>query len=78
MRHIDAASSQAIFDTDRVHFIRVDGDKMMVKSPGVIVPMTGVPGPPLRAGQQHLIAGATPPNRLSADEELFLRSAEDD
>ena len=39
--HVDAASSQAIFDTDRVYFIRVDGNKMMVKSPGVIVPMTG-------------------------------------
>ena len=30
-----------IFDTDRVYFIRVDGNKLMVKSPGVIVPMTG-------------------------------------
>jgi hypothetical protein len=39
--HVDAASSQAIFDTDRVYFIRVDGDKLRVKSPGVIVPMTG-------------------------------------
>jgi Lipocalin-like domain len=39
--HVDAASSQAIFDTDRVYFIRVAGDKMTVKSPGVIVPMTG-------------------------------------
>src|SRR5215471_275049 len=39
--HVDAASSQAIFNTDRVYFIRVDGNKMMVKSPGVIVPMTG-------------------------------------
>jgi Lipocalin-like domain len=38
--HVDAASSQAIFDTDRVYFIRVDGDKMMVKGT-VIVPMTG-------------------------------------
>jgi hypothetical protein len=38
---VDAASSQAIFDTDRVYLIRVDGSKMMVKSPGVIVPMTG-------------------------------------
>lgn len=38
---VDAASSQAIFDTDRLYFIRVDGDKMRVKSPGVIVPMTG-------------------------------------
>lgn len=39
--HVDAASSQAILDTDRVYFIRVQGDKMTVKSPGVIVPMTG-------------------------------------
>ena len=39
--HVDAASSQAIFDTDRVYFLRVDGEKMIVKSPGVIVPMTG-------------------------------------
>ena len=39
--HVDAASSQAIFDSDRVYFIRVNGNKMMVKSPGVIVPMTG-------------------------------------
>src|SRR3954469_5068562 len=39
--HVDAASSQAIFDTDRVYFIRVEGTKMTVKSPGVIVPMTG-------------------------------------
>jgi len=38
---VDAASSQAIFDTDRVYLIRVDGNKMTVKSPGVIVPMTG-------------------------------------
>src|ERR1700691_2397446 len=39
--HVDAASSQAIFHTDRVYFVRVNGNKMMVKSPGVIVPMTG-------------------------------------
>ncbi len=39
--HVDAASSQAIFNTDRVYFIRVNGNKMLVKSPGVIVPMTG-------------------------------------
>jgi hypothetical protein len=38
---VDAASSQAIYDTDRVYLIRVDGNKMTVKSPGVIVPMTG-------------------------------------
>jgi hypothetical protein len=40
MAHVDAASSQAIFNTDRVYFIRVDGNKMMVKG-SVIVPMTG-------------------------------------
>jgi hypothetical protein len=39
--HVDAASSQAIFDTDRVYFIRVAGNKIMFKSPAVIVPMTG-------------------------------------
>jgi hypothetical protein len=40
---VDAASSQAIFDTDRVYFIRVDGNKMMVKG-SVVVPMTGQTG----------------------------------
>jgi hypothetical protein len=39
--HVDAASSQAIFGTDRVYFLRMSGNKLMVKSPGVIVPMTG-------------------------------------
>ena len=39
--HVDAASSQAIAGTDRVYFVRVDGNKLMMKSPGVIVPMTG-------------------------------------
>lgn len=39
--HVDAASSQAIFDTDRVYFLRADGNKLIAKSPGVIVPMTG-------------------------------------
>ncbi len=39
--HVDTASSQAIAGTDRVYFVRVDGNKMMMKSPGVIVPMTG-------------------------------------
>jgi len=40
--HVDAASSQAITGADRVYFMQViKGDKLMVKSPGVIVPMTG-------------------------------------
>jgi hypothetical protein len=38
---VDAASSQAILDTERVYFIKVDGDKLTVKSASVIVPMTG-------------------------------------
>jgi hypothetical protein len=38
--HVDAASSQAIFDTDRVYFIRVNDNKLMVKGT-VTVPMTG-------------------------------------
>src|SRR5262245_316835 len=38
---VDAASSQAIANTDRVYFVRVDGNKMTMTSPGVIVPMTG-------------------------------------
>jgi len=38
--HVDAASSQAIFDTDRVYFIQVHDNKMTVTG-RVIVPMTG-------------------------------------
>src|SRR6185436_890044 len=38
--HVDAASSQAIFDTDRVYSIQVNGNKMVVKGT-VTVPMTG-------------------------------------
>jgi len=37
---VDAASSQALFDTDRVYSIQVNGDKMTVKGT-VTVPMTG-------------------------------------
>jgi hypothetical protein len=39
--HVDVASSQAITGNERVYFMRVDGDKLTMKSPGVIVPMTG-------------------------------------
>jgi hypothetical protein len=38
---VDAASSEAINNTDRMYFIRAIGDKLLFKSPGVIVPMTG-------------------------------------
>jgi hypothetical protein len=37
--HVDTASSQAI--TGNVYFMRVNGNKLLVKSPGVVVPMTG-------------------------------------
>jgi hypothetical protein len=39
--HVDAATSEALHGTDRVYFMRVDGNKLLMKSPGVIVPMTG-------------------------------------
>ena len=39
--HIDTASSQAITGDDRVFFIRVEDNRLVMKSPGVVVPMTG-------------------------------------
>jgi hypothetical protein len=39
--HVDTASSQAITGTDRVYFMQVYGNKLRVKSPAVVVPMTG-------------------------------------
>lgn len=39
--HVDTASSEALNSTDRVYFMRVDGNKLLMKSPGVIVPVTG-------------------------------------
>ena len=39
--HVDAASSQAIAGHDRVYFVKMNGAKMTMTSPGVIVPMTG-------------------------------------
>src|SRR5271169_90467 len=39
--HVDAASNQALTGTNRVFFMRVDGDKLTLKSPAVVVPMTG-------------------------------------
>ena len=38
--HFDAASSQAIFDTDRIYSIRIDNNKMTATGK-VVVPMTG-------------------------------------
>jgi hypothetical protein len=39
--HVDTASSQAITGNNRVYIMRVEGDKLIMKAPGVIVPMTG-------------------------------------
>jgi|SRR5690242_9208363 len=38
--HVDAASSQAIFNTDRVYFVRIDDNKIIFTGK-VVVPMTG-------------------------------------
>ena len=40
--HVDAASNQALTGTDRVLYARVDGDKMTVKSPALVVGTSGV------------------------------------
>jgi hypothetical protein len=39
---VDTASSPALPGTDRVYFMKVTGNKLTMKSPGVIEPMTGV------------------------------------
>lgn len=40
--HVDASSSETITGHDRVYFMRIEGNKLTVKSPGVVVPMTGL------------------------------------
>jgi hypothetical protein len=40
---VDTASSHAITGDDRVYFMRLDGDRLTMKSPSTIVPMTGLP-----------------------------------
>jgi hypothetical protein len=39
--HVDAAANQGLTGTDRVLFVRVDGDKMTLKSPAIVIPTTG-------------------------------------
>jgi len=39
--HVDASSSQALTGTDRVFFMRVDGNKLSVKSSSLLIPMSG-------------------------------------
>ena len=40
--HVDAASNQALTGTNRVLYSRVDGNKMSVKAPTLVVGTTGV------------------------------------
>jgi hypothetical protein len=40
--HVDSSSRQAIVATDRTLFDRVEGNKLTVKSPDVVVPATGL------------------------------------
>ena len=42
MARVDTASSPALPGTDRVYFMKVAGNKLTMKSPGVIEPMTGI------------------------------------
>lgn len=39
---VDTAANQGLFGTNRVYFMKVEGDKLTMKSPGVIEPMTGI------------------------------------
>lgn len=40
--HVDAASNQALVGTTRVFYVRVEGDKLLLKSPAIVVPTTGL------------------------------------
>ncbi len=39
--HVDAASNQALTGTDRVFFMRLDGNTLTLTSPAALVPVTG-------------------------------------
>src|SRR5664279_3380366 len=36
--HVDTASNQAWVGTDRIFFMRIDGNKLSLKSPSVVIP----------------------------------------
>jgi len=36
--HVDAASNEALVGTDRVFFMRTDGERLRLKSPAVVIP----------------------------------------
>lgn len=39
---VDTASSPALQGTNRIYFMKVEGNRLTMKSPGVIEPMTGI------------------------------------
>jgi hypothetical protein len=39
--HVDAAANQALAGTNRILFMRVDGNKLTLKSPAIVIPTTG-------------------------------------
>jgi hypothetical protein len=39
---VDTAPGPALPGTDRIYFMKVEGNNLTMKSPGVIEPMTGV------------------------------------
>jgi hypothetical protein len=36
--HVDAASNEALVGTDRVFFLRTEGDRLIFRSPAVVIP----------------------------------------
>jgi hypothetical protein len=40
--HVDAASNQALNGTNRILYCRVDGKKLTLKSPAIVVPTSGL------------------------------------
>lgn len=40
--HVDAAANPAITGTDRVTYARIDGNKLTIKSPAIVVSTTGL------------------------------------
>ena len=36
--HVDAAGNQALVGTDRVFFMRIENDTLLLKSPSVVIP----------------------------------------
>jgi hypothetical protein len=39
--HVDAAANQALNGTDRILFVHVEGNKLTLRSPAIVIPTTG-------------------------------------